>query len=173
MRAGGTTPCLPSFLARRRRLDHRAGDLSCTFERNSPPRRPDNFLPKLPRAVPRSPLFPAFKEPGAAQRYEIVRVPPPALPVVPEQVGCPVARPSPVPSVRPPFRPLPSLLCQRRSARCSTHPPAPPPLVVPEDGRGRGRLVGCFAQVIIRRQSESVSPPVSERASRGVGRLVS
>ena len=165
MRAGGTTPCLPSFLPRRRRMDHRAGDLSSTFERNSPPRRPDNFLPKLPRAVPRSPLFPAFKEPGAAQRYEIVLVPPPALPVVPEQVGCPVARPSPVPSVRPSALPSAPFPVMPTALRAVLDPSAGAAAVGRAGGRPRARAARRLLRPSHHPSSVRVSQSASERAS--------
>ena len=93
---------MPSFLVRRRRrwIIERAVDLS-TFERNAPPIPPRHGSVNEPIpnyiAQARDPHIPArIRLKNPAQRYEIVRVRP-ALPVVPEQVGCrrppaPVAR---------------------------------------------------------------------------------
>ena len=100
---------MPSFLVRRRRrrwIIERAVDLS-TFERNAPPIPPRHGSVNEPIpnyiAQARDPHIPArIRLKNPAQRYEIVRVRP-ALPVVPEQVGC--RRPSVRPSVRPSARP--------------------------------------------------------------------
>ena len=155
---------MPAIISPETLPDHRAGDLSCTFERNSPPRRPDNVLPKLPRAVPRSPLFPAFKEPGAAQRYEIVRVPTtgpsrrsrtsrlPRRPPVARTV-----RPSALPSA--PFPVMPTAL------RAVLDPSAGAAAVGRAGGRPRARAACRLLRPSHHPSSVRVSQSASERAS--------
>ena len=138
---------MPSFLVRRRRrrwIIERAVDLS-TFERNAPPIPPRHGSVNEPIpnyiAQARDPHIPAkIRLKNPAQRYEIVRVRP-ALPVVPEQVGC--RRPSVRPSVRPPVRPLPVMPTVLRAV---VDPSAGASAV----GRAAGSLVPpSLAQVII------------------------
>ena len=137
---------MPSFLVRRRRrwIIERAVDLS-TFERNAPPIPPRHGSVNEPipnyLAQSRDPHIPArIRLKNPAQRYEIVRVRP-ALPVVPEQVGC--RRPSVRPSVRPPVRPLPVMPTVLRAV---VDPSAGAAAV----GRAAGSLVPpSLAQVII------------------------
>ena len=155
---------MPSFLVRRRRrwIIERAVDLS-TFERNAPPIPPRHGSVNEPIpnyiAQARDPHIPArIRLKNPAQRYEIVRVRP-ALPVVPEQVGCPVARPSPVPSASAPFPVMPTAL------RAVLDPSAGAAAVGRAGGRPRARAALRLLRPSHHPSSVRVSQTASERAN--------